>query len=135
MILLLFILYAVAHGVTNAICYSRKGAHALTMNEHVLFKVERGIFLIAVVFADYSFLPRLFEAAAGILLFSWFHNGGYYVMRSLIAKDGRHWWDSWRYQSATDTSKYSFDFQERTLLAVAGLLLLAICYALYFTLK
>lgn len=133
MILLLFILYAVAHGITNAVCYSQKGAHALTLNEHILFVVERGLFVGALLLVDgYGPMPRLFEALAGILAFSWFHNGGYYIMRSLIARDGRHWWDSWRYQSATDTSKYSFDYKERTLLLLAGLVLLTVCYTIYF---
>lgn len=135
MILLLFILYAVAHGITNAVCYSRKGAYALTMNEHILFQVERGLFAGAVLWTDYAFLPRLFEVLAGILIFSWFHNGAYYIMRDKIAQGSRPWWDSWRYQSDTDTSKYSFDFRERTLLALAGLLLLAICYTLYYILR
>lgn len=133
MILLLFILYALAHGLTNAVCYSRKGAHALTMNEHVLFAVERCLFALALLWADYAFLPRVFEAVAGVLAFSWFHNGAYYLMRDRIARGGRHWWDSWRYQSETDTSRYSFDYKERTLLLLAGLVLLAGCYAVYLT--
>ncbi|GAB3822125.1 hypothetical protein [Pontibacter rugosus] len=136
MILLLIILYAIAHGLTNAVCYSRKGSYALTMNEHVLFGVERDLLLLTALGATcYAFLPCLFEVLAGLFLFSWFHNGGYYIMRDMIARGGRHWWDSWRYQSKTDTSKYSFDYEERTLLLIVGLVLLVVCYAVYFCLR
>lgn len=137
MILLLLTLYAIMHGFTNAVCYSRKGAYALTMNEHVLFKVEQALPVVALLLSIllYDFLPALFEVVAWLFVFSWFHNGAYYIMRDKIAQGGRNWWDSWRYQSDTDTSKYSFDYQERTLLLIGGLLLLCVCYTLYFTLR
>jgi hypothetical protein len=145
MIYLLMCLYAYVHGQSNALLYGRKGAASLPGNEHRYLVAERVLlvlaFVVGVVYGWQGWLIEMYvEVPAGILAFSFWHNGAYYVMRNRISYFGmmgetREWsWSDiqflWTMQSPSTTARFDLNFTQRLVLLLASLVLLLIGYSL-----
>lgn len=108
-----FIVYACADGFSHAILYGRKGDQSFKWNEHIVFNIARGSFLLAL------FLPgNIWTVLSAACTFPFFHNGFYYTQRDRI--DGsypKRWWAMTKGSSA----KINFTPVIRTALAVLGL--------------
>jgi hypothetical protein len=145
MIYLLLCLYAYVHGQSNALLYGRKGAESLPGNEHRYLVAERLVLILTVltgfVYGWQGWLIEMYtEVPAGILAFSFWHNGAYYVMRNRISYFGmmgetREWswtssWFLWTRQSPTTTARVDLTFTQRLVLLLASLVLLLIGYSL-----
>jgi hypothetical protein len=145
MIYLLLCLYAYVHGQSNALLYGRKGAESLPGNEHRYLVAERVLlvlaFVVGVVYGSQGWLIEMYvEVPAGILAFSFWHNGAYYVMRNRIfcydAIQGgwKYTWSDiqflWTLQSSTTTARVDLTFTQRLVLLLASLVLLLIGYSL-----
>jgi hypothetical protein len=145
MIYLLLCLYAYVHGQSNALLYGRKGAESLPGNEHRYLVAERLVLILTVltgfVYGWQGWLIEMYtEVPAGILAFSFWHNGAYYVMRNKISyfgMIGKKWKPSWAdvqflwtMQSPTTTARVDLTFTQRLVLLLASLVLLLIGYSL-----
>lgn len=123
MIYFLICLYAKFHGETNAFLYSKKGAEALTDNEHEWLVYERGCMFLAIACAPfYAVLAHFFfeswahilvlyfvEIVCGVLSFSYYHNNNYYLMRDRIDNTTH----GAKHQSPSTTAVMDFNYQER----------------------
>ena len=92
-------------------------------DEHLMFTMQRSIVAILATVACtlYTGLWGLLGFIPLLLVFSFFHNGYYYVRRNQLDDSiyQKGWWD----QSTTTTAKVSFGPVVRTGLAVIGVAL------------
>lgn len=89
-------------------------------DEHLMFTVQRSMVAIFAAFAS-SFAFGFWGLLGFVplpLVFSFFHNGYYYVRRNQLDPEiyQKGWWD----QSTATTAKVSFGPVSRTALAVVG---------------
>lgn len=86
----LICLYACLSGIKDAILYCKKGHDAFRWNEHIVFASERGV-VISLLVCGY-FLNKPYQLVnipiAGILAFSFWHNGFYFETRKRIDVPG-----------------------------------------------
>jgi hypothetical protein len=118
------LLFAAVNGLTDALYYSRKGAHALPWNEHIILVVSRAIFILGMLAGILTPSTNMFwvfvQFASFILAFSFVHNGAYYLFRDKI--DGTNF--GFKHKSPTSTAKLDFTYKQRTMQLIMGLILL-----------
>lgn len=90
-------------------------------NIHWLFSFERGIVLGLLCWLhalSYSMINTGVFAFSLILMFSFFHNGQYYMVRNFLDNKvyPKGWWDS----STTSESFLEFSAVSRTFMAIVG---------------
>ena len=118
----LFSAYAALEGRREADYFHFRWKDPMTKvdDEHFMFSVQRSIVAILAAFAStLVFGPwGLLGFVPLPLVFSFFHNGYYYVRRNQLDPEiyQKGWWD----QSTTTTAKVSFGPIPRTSLAVIG---------------
>ncbi len=96
---------------------------------HPVFAAQRALvaFLLALnVFLLTDVTIALVSLFSNALLFSFFHNGMYYLTRNKL--DNRTYPLKWRDQSTTSTAKLTsfFNYRNRTLCAVLALLIIVL---------
>lgn len=111
---LLVIAFASCEGITHAILWSRKGAHAFKWNEHKVFVVQRLLFGAAALFT-----ASPWALYAGAFAYPFFHNGFYYTYRDKI--DGTYPKRFWAH-STSSTAKLNFTVRFRLVMFVISLL-------------
>ncbi len=123
------IIYSCLLGVYDAIMYGRKGADSFEWNEHIILVMIRGCFPVALQLGiEMTTHQVIFIGACFVFLYSFFHNGCYYVTRA--AMDGKIYpWRSWTAASSTDTSLVHFRYWPRTIQFLISLI--AITYYLW----
>jgi hypothetical protein len=111
--------YAIAEGIMNAAVF----AHGNTnhpYNVHHYLNAPRAVvfaFMLLVYLSGHSLAHTASMALSMMLVFSYWHNGAYYVVRGMID------WDEYNFfsQSTTTTARISLDFIARLWLWVVGM--------------
>lgn len=98
---------------------------------HPAFMIQRGIviFLIALVVLSYVSIWQMLIIMLSIsMIFSYFHNGSYYLTRHKL--DSKTYPMGWKSQSSTSTAKLTkfMTYRNRTILMIAGYIIqIAVC--------
>ncbi len=111
-------------GVYDAILYGRQAADSFRWNEHVILVLIRGSFPAALLLGTFMDLPQIIITTVGlVMMYSFFHNGSYYVTRAAIDCKA-YAWRAWTGYSQTDTSLVHFRYWPRTILFLISLIIL-----------
>ncbi len=95
--------YFCLSGIKDAILYSRLGADMFSWNEHLVYALERGVIMCAIIYAtQVSLLDSIVVCFVGLLSFSFWHNGFYYMARKDVP--------GYRFNSNSTTSTAVFEF-------------------------
>lgn len=117
-----FIVWASSLGYIEAILYSKKGAEAFKINEHIVYTISRISVMIMVLLSHlYSGQFNIWYACLSCLLsFSFWHNGTYYETRKLIDVS------YYRFTSNSKTSSawIELNYKTRLSLKLIGLIIL-----------
>jgi hypothetical protein len=122
--ILMFIVYSLLQGFIDAHTYHYKNTSSSPkgLNLHPFLSTIRGIILVLMylIFGQISFIIGL------SFIFSYFHNGMYYLTRDDLSPGTypKRWSDS----SSTSTSFWEFDYVERIILMQAGVVLIALSF-------
>lgn len=123
-------------GFNEAILYSGKASNALsedffTDNEHVTLRAQDAFICIVIVFYFIagvsiegirdSMIFLISNMVGFVLNFSFFHNWFYYVGRNEIDQKIK---SSLTYQSKTSTAKREFNFVQRSIMLILGIIVI-----------
>lgn len=115
--------------------------HKTTWNTHIPLVILRVFVWILIAYTiDVRIETRIIYVVAMWLMFSFWHNGTYYVMqyyynsvhygvafhRLYIKRLFDNLLHYWTYQSPTSTAKYDLNFKQRTLSLISGIILLVL---------
>jgi hypothetical protein len=126
MIFILYIvclIYPCVSGVKDAVLWSKKGADAFPLDEHLIFIVERLTFAGCVLVAGcmhLSIMDIYVTLVCWSLAFPFFHNGFYYVGRNKIDKAYKGFFSD----SVTSTSMVNFTAPLRVAMLIISILIL-----------
>ncbi len=124
---LIFVIYAMIEGFREGFYWFFKG-NSRKKSEfeiHPIFAAQRGMVLALLalnVFLLTDITSSLINVLSNALLFSFFHNGVYYLTRNKL--DSNIYQLGWRDQSTTSTAKMTnfFNYRNRTICAIIGAL-------------
>jgi hypothetical protein len=125
---IIFILYALIEGFREGFYWFFK-ANSRRQSEfeiHPVFAVQRGLVLVLIalnVFMFTDILSASLNFLSNALLFSFFHNGCYYLTRNKL--DSKVYPLKWKDDSKTSTALTTkiFTYRNRTICAVIGLVI------------
>lgn len=128
-LLLTWIGYALIEGIQEGYFYDYRNIASPTkkQNLHWMPFLERGIVIVLIGFLNYTQEDTLFPMLKNgififslMLIFSFFHNGIYYLTRNKLDKNiyPKKWFEN----SATSEATIELSFISRTLMAITGLL-------------
>ena len=128
---IIWILYACIDGFKDGYYWFFKSSsrRANEFEIHPIFAAQRGIVLLLICFS-LLFLVSPISACLNILsnalIFSFFHNGIYYMTRNKL--DSKVYPLGWKSQSTTSAAKTTkfFTYRNRTICAVVGIILTAL---------
>jgi hypothetical protein len=119
LIVLITVLSSLLEGINNSLISARKGFESFKWNEHILFVLQRGCWLL-VFFVLLHWKEALLLSIIYALHFSFFHNGSYgESMKKLGYKKY-----SWTYSSPDSTARIELNFRIRTILFILAVLIL-----------
>jgi len=123
-----WLLFSLLEGARDAASFSH-GNTSHPFNIHKFYLPVRGLFFVCIlmtvnILGGFSFFGLALDFLGHMLTFSFFHNGAYYETRRRLEPDNEKLSDyNWKHQSTTTTAKLSFNFQYRSLMLIAGIVL------------
>jgi len=127
--LILFFAYSIIEGKREAYYYHNSNllqGKGVKENIHSLFFIQRAIFTTSLLFICNNPKSALTMLVSFILIFSYFHNGMYYLTRNKLDKD--IYTKKWSDESTSSTAKIEINYKQRTISLIIGLLLYSLLY-------
>jgi len=123
-LILIFVCYSLLQGFIDAHTYHYQNTSSSPggLNLHPFLSTIRGFILILI----YFICNHILFIVGLVLIFSFFHNGMYYLTRNKL--DPNLYKKKWMDSSTTSTSFFEFDFVERILLMASGMVLIAMSF-------
>lgn len=129
-IVILWVIYAVLEGKRDGYFYHYRNTTRSPQNEdiHWLYMIERFIFMFfAFIFMDqYNILSTLLFISGLAMIFSFFHNGAYYLQRNLL--DPHTYPDRWWSSSVSSKATLEFSLIPRLCLFTIGIVSILLSY-------